>query len=106
MAGAEPGLSENCQPPATARASGIRDPGPVLRDRARVHAEVGAGDHLGVVGGEEDDRAGVVTRARQLAAFSRKMSCTNASRLYRRASAGLNPPSKGMTPYGSKTRER
>src|SRR5207244_9560011 len=47
------------------RRSGVRDPRPVLGDRAAVHAQVEAGDHLGVVAGQEHGGAGVVSRARE-----------------------------------------
>src|SRR4051812_31281925 len=42
-------------------------PAPVAADGAAVHAEIEAGDHLGVVGGEEDGGAGVVAGAGALA---------------------------------------
>src|SRR5438046_556809 len=46
---------------------GSRQPRPVFGDGAGVHAQVEAGDHLGVVGGEEDGGAGVVAGTREFA---------------------------------------
>ena len=51
--------------PFRRRGSGVRDPRPVFGDRAAVHAQIEAGDHLRVVGGQEDGGFGVVARARE-----------------------------------------
>src|SRR5260370_25767510 len=48
------------------RRASFRIPGPVAGDGAGVDAEVGTGDHRGIVGGEEDRRPAVVAGHRQL----------------------------------------